>query len=520
MNEGVGKGSHMCAHPTRGMVAMLGAMALLPGHRMRPVRRALTTACLALTLLAPTAMAQTATQPCRVPGIKTEVRCGVLQRALDPAQALGVKIGIHYVVVPALARRKLPDPVFLLAGGPGQSAIAVAPAVMERMGRLNNRRDLVFVDQRGTGKSAPLMCAEDRSASLAQQIDLRRRDARLRQCLTELQKLPYGDLRFFTTVLAMQDVDAVRQALGAPRINLVAASYGTRAALEYLRQFAPAVRRTVLDGVAPPDMALPVSVSVDSEAALQALLASCDANTPCARNYPALRADWNALLAGLPREVALTDPLSGEVQRAVMTRQLLLDAVRGPLYAPALAAALPYAVQQGARGRFEALLGLSTMLGARGPNRLAEGMHFSVVCAEDRARMEGATPSGGDFGQAFAQQYLQACSYWPRGEVPAAFYTLPTRATPVLLLSGGLDPVTPPRHGARVARALGASARHVVVPNAGHGVMNLGCMHDVLFRFIDASDDAAALAVDAGCASAVPRPPAFVPVHVTQQGQP
>jgi pimeloyl-ACP methyl ester carboxylesterase len=206
-------------------------------------------------------------------------------------------------VVPALARRKLPDPVFLLAGGPGQSAIDVAPMVAAQWGRLNNRRDLVFVDQRGTGQSAPLMCDEDRAASLAQELDPQRRDVLMRQCLSQLQKLPYGDLRFFTTTLAMQDLDAVRQALGAPRINLVGVSYGTRATLEYLRQFPQAVRRSVIDGVAPPDMALPASVSMDSQTALNALLASCEQDAACNRSYPGL-----ACLAGVAAETRTAHP--------------------------------------------------------------------------------------------------------------------------------------------------------------------------------------------------------------------
>ena len=479
---------------------------------------------LSLTLSAPL-LAQVPSnpelKPCRVAGIKTEVLCGVLQRALDPAQPSAVKIDIHYVVVPALARRKLPDPVFLLAGGPGQSAISVAPMVVQQMSRLGNRRDLVFVDQRGTGKSAPLMCAEDRTGSLAQQIDPQRRDALLRQCLAQLQKLPYGDLRFFTTALAMQDVDAVRQALGVAQVNLVGASYGTRAALEYMRQFPKAVRRSVIDGVAPPDMMLPTSASGDNQAALEALLAACERDATCRRSYPTLRADWAALLRRLPQDTVVPHPLTGEPQSVRITREVVLGAVRGPRYVPAMAAALPHAVQQAERGRFEALLGLSTLLGGRGPNRLAEGMHLSVVCAEDQPR-PGAPPlvPGADFGQTFADLYHQACAYWPRGEVSPAFYTVPNSQAPVLVLSGGLDPVTPPRHGARVTQALGGKAKHVLVPHAGHGVMNLACMRDVLFRFIDAPDDASALAVDASCAANIPRPPAFLPVQLAPLGTP
>ena len=466
--------------------------------------------------LSTAATAQTLT-PCRVAGFSTQVQCGTVQRALNPAQPQGVQIEVRYVVVPALARRKLADPVFLLAGGPGQSAIGLAPLITKQMRRLNNRRDLVFVDQRGTGRSAPLQCDDDQRSPLAQQLDPVRRAELMRQCLAQLQKLPYGDLRFFTTTLAMQDIDAVRVALGAPRINVVGGSYGTRAALEYARQFPLQVRRMVIDGVAPPDMALPASVSTDSQAAFNALLAACEQDASCQKAYPQLRADWAALLARLPQPVTLNHPLTGAPESLTITREMLLASVRGPLYSPALASALPHAITQANQGRFDALMGLAGALTSNKADRLAIGMHLSVVCAEDMPRLAASSDKpGADFGGEFGQLYAQACTYWPRGTVQQAFYTVPASQAPALVLSGGLDPVTPVRHGARIAQALGSKAQHVVVPNAGHGVMTLECMRDVLYRFIDSEDDAQATAVDAACVKTIPRPPAFMPVAVTK----
>ncbi len=451
--------------------------------------------------------------PCRVPGLHHEVMCGVLQRPLDAARPDGVKIDVHYVVVPALARRKLPDPVVLLAGGPGQSAIDVAPSVLPLFSRLNNRRDIVFIDQRGTGRSAPLACDDPRHQSVADQSDPERQFAQLSRCRDQLRRLPYGDLRFFTTVLAMQDVDAVRQALGVERINLVGASYGTRAGLDYLRQFPNAVRRAVLDGVAPPDMVLPASFSTDGQASLEALFAACEQEAACARLYPKLRGEWADLLASLPKPVTVAHPLSGEIERFTLTREMLLSAVRAPLYLPLLASALPASLHEAAQGRLQPLLTLGSGLSSRKGSSLAMGMHFAVVCAEDLPRLADSRDAPGrDFGASGARLYERVCADWPRGEVPAAFYTLPTSPAAVLLLSGGIDPATPPRHGARVAQALGAKALHVVVPQAGHGVMGLGCMPDVIYRFIDAADEAQAAVVDAACAAAIPRPPAFLPV--------
>lgn len=460
-------------------------------------------------------------KPCRVAGIKTEVLCGEVLRPLDPARPHGVKISVHYLVVPALARRKLADPVFFLAGGPGQSAIKVAPLVLGNLGRLNNRRDLVFVDQRGTGRSAPLECPSERQQPLARQVDAKARDAMLAQCLAQLQKLPYGDLRFFTTVLASQDLDAVRQALGAEKINLIGGSYGTRAALDYMRQFPQAVRRSVIDGVAPPDMVLPASFSTDGQAALESLLRACEAEAACAKAHPQLRANWATLLGSLPKSVVLTHPMTGEGEQVTLTKETVLSLVRMPLYAPSLASALPQAIDDAAlRARYEGLLGLGGGLGGRRALELAMGMHFSVVCAEDYPRLKQATDvPGKDFGADMAQVYQSACAIWPRGEVPAAFYSVAPAGAPTLLLSGGLDPATPPRHGERVARALGSQAQHVVVANAGHGVMSLGCMPDVLTRFIDVAAEGTAR-VDASCATRIPRPLAFVPVAAVADALP
>lgn len=457
-----------------------------------------------------------AASPCHIAGLRTEVLCGSVSRPLDAARPDGLKIDVKYVVVPALARNKLPDPVFLIAGGPGQSAIEVAPATLPLFTRLNNRRDIVFVDQRGTGRSAPLQCDDPRHESLAD-ADTDHQVARLAECRDKLAKLAWvgsvDGLRFFTTTIAMDDLDAVRRQLGAERIDLVGASYGTRAALEYLRLHPANVRRVVIDGVAPPDMALPASFSTDGQAALEQLFVACEREAACHRQWPRLREDWQALLRGLPKRVSAAQPLTGRIESFTLTRAMVLNAVRGPLYGPSLAAALPAALHDAAQGRYEPLLGLASLLSSHRGMTLATGMHFSVVCSEDMPRLAlNHDKPGADFGDDQARLYTRVCADWPRGEVPAAFYSIPKSPAPVLLTSGSADPATPPRHAARAAAALGANARQVVVPNAGHGVLSIGCMRDVMFRFIDAEADAEALKVDAGCVAHVPRPPAWLPL--------
>ena len=505
----------------------------------------------AAVLAAPAVAADGARKPCRLPGLEHEAQCGTVQRPLDPAAPQGTQIDIHYAVLPALARNKKPDPVFFFAGGPGQSALDLAGHVSRLLARLGNRRDIVLVDQRGTGRSAPLLCDPPGVVRpLRDGVDPARQLELLRECRVRLQALPHGDLRQYTTTIAVQDTDAVRRAIGAEQINLVGSSYGTRAVLEYMRQFPQAVRRALLDGVAPPDMVLPASFEADAQTAFETLLAACASEAACAARHPDLRAQWHAVLAALPREVTVTHPLTGGEERFMLTRDAAGALARAPLYAPALASALPHAVAEAAAGRYTALVGLASAL--RGGS-LAMGMHFSVICAEDvpgmsppdrskgefrRAKPEGTpvTPpdrSKGEFrraqpegtpvsagaeppraglGSGLADLYTRGCAGWPQGDVPPAFYTLPPALAATLLLSGGLDPVTPPRHGERVAQALGPKARHVVVPNAGHGLLALACLRDAAFRFVDAETDALALQVDADCARDIPRPPAFAPL--------
>ena len=451
---------------------------------------------------------------CRLQGVEHEAWCGVVNRPFDPVRPQGLQIEVHFAVLPALARNRKRDPVFFFAGGPGQSAIDLAGPVGRMLSRLSYRRDIVLIDQRGTGQSAPLRCPEDTpTRPLVESTSTEGMIARLIECRRNLQKLPYGDLRHFTTLLAVRDAEAVRTELEVDQLNLVGTSYGTRVVLEYMRQFPQAVRRAVIDGVAPPDMALPASFSPDNQAALDAVFAACQAEARCKARYPTLRADWRGMLAGLPRTVSVAHPVTGNAERVTFTRDTVLGLVRTPLYIPALASALPFALTEAARGRFEPLVGLASTTASNRGSAIAVGMHFSVVCSEDLPRLtETRDDPGADYGDSFAQLYRQVCAEWPRAALPPEFYELVPAPRATLVLSGGADPATPPRHGERVAQALGARARHVVVPQAGHGLLAIGCVRDVVFHFVDAASDDEALRVEPDCARAIPRPLAFVPV--------
>jgi TAP-like protein len=210
-------------------------------------------------------------------------------------------------------------------------------------------------------------------------------------------------------------------------------------------------------------------------------------------------------------------PVTGHRERIRVDREALAGMVRAALYLPVLAAALPQAIDEASDGRFAPLLGLATALSS--PTlRLYAGMHFSVICAEDEPRRGGVagapSASGDPFGAGFAHLYERVCADWPRGAADPAFYDTPRAPAPVLMLSGGADPATPPRHASRIAGALGPRARHSVVAHGGHGLLGLPCLRETVYRFVDAESDDAALDLSIDCAHALPRPPAFAPIGV------
>jgi pimeloyl-ACP methyl ester carboxylesterase len=448
---------------------------------------------------------------CRIPGVEREVRCGTVNMPEDPDQPQGPTIGVRFAVVPAVARNKQPDPVFVLAGGPGQAATRTARQMMAVLNEANARRDIVFIDQRGTGGSHPLEC-EVEETSLGATFEQSQQIERLNACLKGLR----GDLRQYATWIAVRDFDAVRARIGAEQINLWGGSYGTRAALEYLRQYPQRVRSAVLDGVAPPDMVLPVSFALDADTALAGLVETCARDERCHRRYPDMAKRVEDLLAQADRgiEIQVPHPLTGILESLRLDRRVLSSLLRVPLYAPQLAAVLPYALAQAAYGDHTPLVALSAAMAGGINENFAAGMHFAVVCAEDVPRVtseDRARAAATRFGTAFLEVYEQACRGVPSRPVPPTFYEIPPTRSPVLLLSGGLDPATPPRHGARVAERLG-NARHVVSPYLGHIVSANGCAPTQIARFIR---DAAFDNLDTGCLTRLPAATFFVPIEPT-----
>ena len=434
----------------------------------------------------------------------------------DPDAPAGPKIEVAFAVVPAVARNAAADPIFILAGGPGQAASQVIGMTMPIFAELNARRDLVFVDQRGTGRSNRLDCP-DSDATLAGRLDPKQQIDDLKRCLRALR----SDTRQYATWIAVRDFDAIRQRLGAERINLWGASYGTRAALEYLRQFPQHVRTVVLDGPAPPDMVLPLAFAIDADAALSHLAIACRADARCSSRYPDFEARIEALVrrARTGYDIIVNDPVTGRPQPLHVDTGLLASLLRVPLYVPSLAALLPYALATAGDDNYGPLVTLSAAVTGRMQENLALGMHFAVICAEDMpllASGRDAAATQTRFGTTFADLYAEACTNVVTRPVPEAFYQVSSYDVPVLILSGGLDPATPPRHGAALAERLGR-ARHVIAPYLGHGISAQACAPRLITQFVRSAD---VDALDPSCLEKLPAPSFFEPVETTQASAP
>ncbi len=449
-------------------------------------------------------------EPCDVPGLQTKGQCGTLEVFEDRATQKGRKIKLKILVLPALGAEQLRDPIFYLAGGPGSSAIEDASGVAQQFKTLNQHRDLVFLDQRGTGSSHPLDCEfyrkDDPQSALGYYFPL----DEVKKCREQLER--DADLTLYTTPVAMDDLDEVRAELGYERINLVGGSYGTRAAMVYLRQHPDHVRAVILQGVSPTNHFMPYDFPQSTERALQGVVAECVADQTCNQAFPNLRAEVKAVLEKLlqgPVEVNI--PNSGNSTsetKLKLSRDLAAEAIRYMLYSTAGASRVPLILHQAANGNFvpltQAAVRFRQQLVATGSN----GMYLSVTCAEDLPWIkagEGERLAANTFlGDYRLRQQREACALWPRATVPSD-YSAPVRSeTPVLILTGEWDPVTPPKNGDYVGRYF-TNSLHIVVPHGGHGLFGLQgleCIDRLSTLFIE---EGATKNLDQGCVKTIRR---------------
>ncbi|MDZ7769568.1 MAG: alpha/beta fold hydrolase [Woeseiaceae bacterium] len=448
----------------------------------------------ALFLAGPAAFGDDATSvdldDCRIsagpgyPGIKA--RCGILLRPLDPSDPNSPHIDLQVAVVPALSLEPLPDAFVPIAGGPGQASSDFYSAYRGAFEEIRRTRDIVLLDQRGTGDSATLECDIDDDI-VAADLDQDEILAMTRDCL---DALPH-DPRFFTTSVAVTDLEALREELGYSQFNLYGISYGTRVAQHYLRRYPDATRSVILDGVVPPQRALGPDIALEAQRALDNIFARCADDAACAERFPDLAADFDALYARLgesAEEVTLPHPRTGLPESVTLGQAELAGAIRLLSYHPSTIAMLPLMIHKAANGNFVPITAQFLMSMDSIGDSLAMGMHNAVVCTEDvpylaRNAMNVDALASTYIGTLMVESLETICSIWPAGIIDDGFRVPLATNKPVLLLSGDADPITPPSYAEQAAVDL-ENAAHLIGRNQGHGMAPRGCVPDIMADFV------------------------------------
>lgn len=441
-----------------------------------------------------------------------QAQCGRFEVAENPDDPGSRTIALNIAWLPATEGAATDDPVFFLAGGPGQAATRLAGHLDIALAEVRKQRDIILIDQRGTGDSNPLTCLDADGAVMELEADTilsaEAVHAYARSCLASLAGR--ADPRFYTTGHAIADLDAVRAALGVDQVNLVGGSYGTRVAQQYTDAYPAHVRTMVIDGVAPNDLVVGGEFDRTFERALALQSARCADDAQCSARFPTdLRTQVAQVIAQLrdsPVEVDYRDPRTGTLERDTATADTVTGLVFFFSYAPETVALLPLLFDEAANGRYASLMSLYQMANRQAGDLLNRQMHWSVLCAEDAGRHQpDDTAEERILGPDTAQLLFGVCDVWPTG-TPRDGHTRPLQSdVPTLLLSGALDPVTPPEYAERVLAGL-PNGRHLVLEGQSHGTLVAGCMPKLLAQFVESAD---AAGLDAQCLDDAMPLPAF-----------
>ncbi len=441
-----------------------------------------------LAAAAPGAGAQLATEACRLtapwlPSVAAE--CASFSVPENRAEPGSDSIKLFVARVPSLNAEPREDPLVIIAGGPGQAATDFYLNTQAAFEQIRRDRDIVLLDQRGTGRSAPLTCPQANAANL-ENTDVAALPALMQECLADLG----ADPRFYTTSVAVADLDALRAALGIADWNLYGVSYGTRVAQHYLRRFPQHTRALILDGVAPSDAPLGPDVAIQAQLVLDQILKRCAADAACAASFPNLRAQLTALLTSLEDEaiaVSLPDPLTAAPGTRLLTLEQFTSVIRLLTYSPQTAALLPLLIDAAHAGNFIPVAAQSEMIAGELESALSLPMHNAVVCTEDVPFFPESLPAQLEstyLGTSLVEALSAACSVWPAGMIDADLRAPLKSEHPVLLLSGEADPITPPEYGDRVIAGL-THARHLIGPGQGHGLAVVGCVPRLMREFLE-----------------------------------
>ncbi|MBO2651753.1 alpha/beta fold hydrolase [Shewanella algae] len=433
----------------------------------------------------PLSQAQTASEStgCYVDGLSERLRCGTIRVPEDPQKPEGRQLAIHYAVLPAIKNTAPNEAVLAIAGGPGQSAIENAATFNLILSKVRQNRDILLIDQRGTGQSNALECAAlDLEQTLAYNDEALDVEQETRNCLSKLD----ADISQYGSEQALHDFEAVRRHLGYQKLHLYGISYGSRMAQLYMRHYPEALKTVTLDGVVPMQQSV-LAIGAAIGRAQDLLLSDCEQDALCAQTYPQLRQELNQLAERLGQHAVMKKvphPVTGDIAMLTLTRSKLLGSLRMALYSPSVRALLPYAIHRAAMEEYQPLLGLMAL--SVDSTGIAMGMHAAVVCGEDWPRLtavERQQAKASVIGKEMLRSLDRSCPIWNIPAAAATFAEPIASNIPTLLLSGAKDPATPPSWG-DLAMAELSNARHLISPYATHGVAAQSCANELIAELV------------------------------------
>ena len=442
-------------------------------------------------------------------GATTSAFCAPFSVPEDRAAANGRKLDLRLALIKSDAVVADSDIVVFLAGGPGQSAIDTWPQIAAAFAPLLEHHHVLLLDQRGTGGSNALECKPDENGNGGDAgFDAARVRQRTQECLAQVSE--HADPRYYTTTDAIADLEALRQALGAPAFDLVGVSYGTRMAQQYAMRHPQGVRSIVLDSVAPNGIALGQDFAENLDSALRLQFAECEKAPACKAKFGDSFASLMKLrdtLRNNPQDYAFRDPVTFAVQNKRLDGFTLAGLLRMFAYTPETAALLPLSIAEGLKGDYTPLAGQNQILTGDMADLAENAMQLSVICSED-ADLLAPRPQDANtlLGNNLVDGIKAACEVWPHATRPADFHAPLKTDKPVLILEGALDPVTPPRYGEQVMQGL-SNARLLVARGQGHNVIGRGCIPKLVGEFVDKRDPKT---LDAKCVQRLGPTPAFV----------
>jgi pimeloyl-ACP methyl ester carboxylesterase len=437
---------------------------------------------------------------CHVDGVREQVKCGKLLVPENYSKPDGEQISINFVVLPAIDNSDNKTPLMFLAGGPGQAAAELASGLRHVFREVRKTRDLILVDQRGTGLSHPLQCEEAAEQNVYTVTPEEFSAQEIKDCIANFT----GDLSQYNSENAIRDFDAVRAVLGHQQLNIYGGSYGTRAGLVYMRMFPDSLRSVVLDSVGP--IEVPIGLFGQSSArSFNLLLENCQQEVSCQQAYPELEQEFHSLvtrLAKAPAEVNIAHPRLGTQTKFVISEGKLLGTLRTQLYSVATRSIVPLVIHQAYLGNYMPLAGLVAQ--SESGQGIYLGLLFNIACNEDFPRISAedfAQDANNNFGGGDSHfGFKMVCPIWPQYRPSEAFYQPVTANIPTLILSGNLDPVTPPSNGEYSAKSL-PNNHHIVIENAAHTVAMSTCASDIINEFLTTLEPKS---LDESCLEEVP----------------